>query len=556
MYGIARLHCYYHVVRTGTDKRRRAMRTLTVCLLITLTSPLVQADDWRALTWNIWHGGREDSATEGPQRVIDVVRASQADIIAVQESYGSGEILAKGLGFHLHQRGKNVSILSRYPIKEDLSVFEEFKCVGALIERPNGECLAFFSIWLPYQDDIWLEKSRDALDSSKLLAACKPSAEDLLKLRQAIEKRLAHLQYAGIPVIVAGDFNSMSHLDYTSVWRDQHRQVIEWPTSRVLMDAGFRDAYRETNPHVQRVKDRTWSPRFPTQEQDRIDFIYYRGNRLQCISSQVIDHHVVKFPSDHAAVLAVFRDVPPPAEDVVSRVVTYNIRHGRGNDDKVQLDRTASVLQQLQPDVIGLQEVDWLVKRSGKVNQPSELGKRLGMHAAFGSFMDYQGGRYGLAVLSKYPIQRVEEVTLPLGNEPRVALMVEIRLPNAQSLLVVNVHFDWVDDDKFRYAQASALVERLKQEKRPYILLGDFNATPKTRTIDLLKSLATEIAKPAEQPFTFHAQKPQQEIDYIFASPATRWKAQSSRVIPEAMASDHRPYLAELILSAPPRKQP
>ena len=100
----------------------------------------------------------------GPQRVVDVIRQSKADIVAMQETYGSGEWISEQLGFHFHPRGTNVSIHSRYPVLEDISVFEKFKCVGALFELPEDRKLAFYSIWLPYNKEIWVEGTRDVND--------------------------------------------------------------------------------------------------------------------------------------------------------------------------------------------------------------------------------------------------------------------------------------------------------------------------------------------------------------------------------------------------------
>ncbi|MFG0262338.1 MAG: endonuclease/exonuclease/phosphatase family protein, partial [Novipirellula sp. JB048] len=205
---------------------------------------------------------------------------------------------------------------------------------------------------------------------------------------------------------IAGDFNSMSHLDWSEVNVDQNGAQVQWPTSQVLIDAGYRDSYRETNPFFDRLADRTWSPRFPDQEQDRIDFIYYRSNAWQATESRVIEQHAEKFPSDHSAVLTRFKASPPPAAETNFRVLSYNIRHGRGMDNVVDLNRTAAVIEKLQPDFVGLQEVDQRVARSGDINEPAELAKQLGMHAAFGSFMDLQGGRYGLAVLENARINR------------------------------------------------------------------------------------------------------------------------------------------------------
>jgi endonuclease/exonuclease/phosphatase family metal-dependent hydrolase len=228
------------------------------------------------------------------------------------------------------------------------------------------------------------------------------------------------------------------------------------------------------------------------------------------------------------------------------RVVSYNIKHGRGNDNVVDLDRTASVLRRLRPDVIGLQEVDDRAKRSGSVPQAEYLGKSLGLHHAFGRFMDFQGGAYGMAVLTRYPIESSSEVQLPEGNEPRTALSVRVKGPDGQPLTIVNVHFDWVQDDRFRFAQAEALTRHLDALTTPYLLLGDFNDVPGSRTLAIFRERAAEAAKPGADRFTFSSTEPTKEIDYIFVSPARAWRVQEVDVIEEQVASDHRPLLAVL----------
>lgn len=233
----------------------------------------------------------------------------------------------------------------------------------------------------------------------------------------------------------------------------------------------------------------------------------------------------------------------------VLRVVSYNVKHGRGNDNVVNLDRTAGVLRTLQPDIVGLQEVDDLATRSGGVPQAERLGQSLGMHHAFGRFMDFQGGAYGMAILSRHPIVATESVRLPEGNEPRVALAVEVQLPSNRRLTIVNVHFDWVGDDTFRFAQASALTTYLDALKTPYVLLGDFNDVPESRTLALFKARAAEATKPETDRFTFSSIEPTKEIDFIFTAPAAAWRAREVRVITEPMVSDHRPVLAVLALA-------
>ena len=538
------------------DHGKTVTRAAACLALLGLSLPCAQGvqapADLKVLTWNIWHGGREDGEEIGPQRVIEVIRDSRADLVAMQETYGSGEQISAALGFRFHPRGTNVSIHSRYPVVEDISVFEEFQCVGALIELPDSTRVAFYSIWLPYDDEIWEVGTRDTAKPEAMLAACQASARSLTVIWKGIRERLSAAKYEGLPIIVAGDFNSMSHLDYGEVGFDQYEAVIDWPTSHVLSEAGFRDSYRERNPRIDRTKDSTWSPRFPEQQQDRIDFVYYRASEWRAVESRVLRERSDGFPSDHAALLTVLRkDSAPPAKELGIRTVSYNIRHAVGMDGELDLQRTAGVLHELRPDFVGLQEVDLRVERSRGRNQALELAEMLSMHPAFGSFMDYQGGRYGMAVLSRHPIVDVHSFALPVGNEPRVALIVETRLPQGETILLVNVHFDWVADDAFRFAQASRLAEHLRTLDRPYLLLGDFNDQPGSRTLDLFHEIAAEAAKPRQDHLTFSATKPEMEIDYIFYSPPTAWRVETVRVIDEPLASDHRPVLADLRLQLP-----
>ena len=283
-------------------------------LAITPTAD-IPTQTFRVMNWNIWHGGRKDGEDIGPQRVIDIIKEANPDILAMQETYQSGEIISEGLGYHLLARGEapydNISIHSKYPILEDISVFEYFKCAGALIELPDQTQIAFYSIWLPYTNgDIWEPEVRENTTVEYLLEACQPSADDLASIYAAIEERLADEAYADVPIVIAGDFNSMSHLDYTEDHIDQFHYVVNWATSHVLTDQGFTDAYRQANPTVQRYEDATWSPRFGREEteQERIDYIYYNTPEWTVDSCIVIDEHPAQeqFPSDHAALLSVF----------------------------------------------------------------------------------------------------------------------------------------------------------------------------------------------------------------------------------------------------------
>lgn len=170
------------------------------------------------------------------------------------------------------------------------------------------------------------------------------------------------------------------------------------------------------------------------------------------------------------------------------------------------------------------------------------------MHPSFGSFMPYQGGHYGMATLSRHPIIDAVSLRLPKGNEPRVALITTVRLPNQSVIAAVNVHFDWVENDTLRFAQAKFLADHLRTLTTPYVLLGDFNDQPDSRTLSLFGDIAAMAKKPANARLTYPSDAPGQEIDFIFAAPQGKWGIDSVVVIEEKYASDHRPVLAELHL--------
>lgn len=222
-------------------------------------------------------------------------------------------------------------------------------------------------------------------------------------------------------------------------------------------------------------------------------------------------------------------------------IASYNIRHGAGNDDLVDIARTGRAIQALGADIVALQEVDRGVERSGSTDEPELLGKQLGMNPAFGAFFPYQGGEYGIAILSRFPIARVDELQLPEGNEPRIALSAEIELPSGRHIRVVSVHFDWVQNDSFRYAQAETLKAILDTVSLPMVLLGDFNDQPGSRTLALFTQSFTPAVKPDSDHFTFPSTRPDQELDHIMFAPSSAWEPAQARIVTDTLTSDHRP---------------
>jgi endonuclease/exonuclease/phosphatase family metal-dependent hydrolase len=250
-----------------------------------------------------------------------------------------------------------------------------------------------------------------------------------------------------------------------------------------------------------------------------------------------------------AALMAICGAAATPADETAARptlrVVSFNIRHGVGMDGRLDLDRTAAVLRQLEPDLVALQEVDENCRRSGGVDQAAALGKALGMEHRFGEFMDYDGGRYGLAVLSRLPIEAMRRHELPRAAEPRCALEVEVEVPGLEDPVSFTcVHNDWTKE-AIRVNQMRALLAALGERRRPAMIAGDYNGEPGSESLGVLadagwRILATDGAAGATP--TWPADEPRQEIDHV-AERALPGYSVTKRVIEEKVASDHRPIL-------------
>ncbi|MEQ1870274.1 MAG: endonuclease/exonuclease/phosphatase family protein [Vicinamibacterales bacterium] len=239
---------------------------------------------------------------------------------------------------------------------------------------------------------------------------------------------------------------------------------------------------------------------------------------------------------------------PSPGEPDALRILTYNIHHGEGMDGVFDLYRVAEVVMAEWPDLVALQEVDQATQRSGGVRQANELSALTGLGVAFGKAMDYDGGEYGIAILSRWPMLHVENRPLPRadGMEPRTALTVEVAPPNsARHVLFTTTHLDQGRDAGNRLLQADHLNRLLAKTDTPSILAGDMNSRVDTDVIQTLRSLWNDMfVEPPADP----AQRPRYRVDYVMARPAPRWRTVEARAIEAPGVSDHRPVLAVLEL--------
>ncbi len=280
------------------------------CPQITLNNTL-HPDYVKVLQWNIWHGGVH-LGNEGRLRVLDLVRASQADVVMMQEAYGTQEMLADSLGFHLktHSKGDNLALFSRFPL-EPVDWREPFKSNPAKVALPNGKRILLVDSWLRYAYRPEYTSGYAAKGLEPAVWVAEDSILALVDIRNIYTKDiLPHLEER-MPVIVSGDFNSCSHLDWTERARPLHYGYgpVPFPVSRYMQENGFRDSFREKNPDEVAYQGGTTAVIYGQMQMSRIDFIYYKGN-MKVVSSKIIRTSPeidYVWASDHAAVLTVFK---------------------------------------------------------------------------------------------------------------------------------------------------------------------------------------------------------------------------------------------------------
>ena len=219
------------------------------------------------------------------------------------------------------------------------------------------------------------------------------------------------------------------------------------------------------------------------------------------------------------------------------QVMSYNIRHCAGMDLVLNYDRTATIINKQQPDAVALQELDSMTGRSEQRYQLSELATRTAYYPVFGSAIDYDGGKYGVGILTREPPLNTKAIPLP-GEESRILLVVELK-----DYVLACTHLDLEEEQ--RLASIPLIVEEAQRWQKPFILAGDWNDTPDS---ELLQEMAKHFTILSGNEATFPADKPQECIDYIASYKDRPAEALESIVIDEPEASDHRPLVVRLQL--------
>ena len=219
-------------------------------------------------------------------------------------------------------------------------------------------------------------------------------------------------------------------------------------------------------------------------------------------------------------------------------IMSYNVRHCAGMDLVVDYDRTAAVIIENQPDVVALQELDSMTGRSGQKYQLKELAKRTNYYPVFGKAIDYDGGGYGVGILTKEKPLSTKRIPLP-GEEPRVLLLVELK-----DYVIACTHLDLEESE--RLASTPIIIEEAQSWQKPFILAGDWNDYQNSQ---LLQELTKYFTINSGDDFTFPADEPNECIDYVATYNSHSAKTLESVVIDEKEASDHRPLVVKLSFS-------
>lgn len=233
------------------------------------------------------------------------------------------------------------------------------------------------------------------------------------------------------------------------------------------------------------------------------------------------------------------------------KVVSYNILHGTNQQNENSLTSQALALIELKPDLVGLQEVDDKCARSAGVDQMKELARLTGMHSAFGPHFDFQGGQYGLGLLSRYPLSdvrtdRITLITKEGTTETRALLSATATLDGGTTVRLATVHMGL--NQPSRIIQAREILKHLKPAEQTVVLTGDFNAEPGTEEITILEEALQNTG--TSDNGTYPVGKPIKVIDYIMVSRAVLAERSNYHVHTEVPHSDHYPISVELSLKA------
>lgn len=227
------------------------------------------------------------------------------------------------------------------------------------------------------------------------------------------------------------------------------------------------------------------------------------------------------------------------------RIMSYNCRMS-GELTNYSVTPFAALIKQKNPDVILLQEVDFLTKRNKNQDFTTQLAAELGMFSVFGKAIETGGGEYGVAILSKYPFLNVKNapfVDIDGVKEIRTLLYIDIEMPETQKKVrIACTHLDH-STDVVRSAMVAQINERLGNAEIPTILAGDFNA--RHNSVPIVEGMK-DWQKICDNTFTYPAVSATIKIDYIFGLPKGKWEVKSFEALGDEGLSDHKALITDV----------
>ena len=238
-------------------------------------------------------------------------------------------------------------------------------------------------------------------------------------------------------------------------------------------------------------------------------------------------------------IIAGYAQSYPQTENTI-RIMSYNIQNGKGMDNIVDYQRIADVINNVAPDVVALQELDSATNRSKGVDVLSHLARLTAMYPVYGASIPYDGGKYGIGVLSKERPLSWKRIPLPGREEARSLLRVEFK-----DYVLCCTHFSLNGDD--RQSSVPLIDQAVKDYNKPVFLAGDINAKPSSPVLKAFQENWTILSDTAK--FTFPSDKPSRTIDYIlgYTPKGYTYSVWQNRVL-NTLASDHLPLFADVRL--------
>ncbi len=223
------------------------------------------------------------------------------------------------------------------------------------------------------------------------------------------------------------------------------------------------------------------------------------------------------------------------------KILSYNVRNCKGLDNATDFQRTADVIKRSKADCVALQELDSATQRLNNAVALNELAIRTKMFPVYRGSINYQGGKYGIGILTREKPIKTEAIPLPGKEEQRSLLIVEMK-----NYVFCCTHLSLTPADRITSVQMIA--ERLQKYSKPVFLAGDLNSEPNSTEISNLQHDFNILSEPSKP--TFPADRPNICIDYILIKKSTSQKVKvtASEVANEPVASDHRPIWVKVMV--------